>query len=125
MSVVNPLEKLFLRKPVQGDADLGQPDIIQDSISAGVLSQAYQADGMPSVLGDYGDTVRKPEPGVAEQEQISLPLLGSASTGTHQRRLLILLGVGLVLLALIAGWALQQSSRSAKQLAAMGQSLMQ
>jgi twitching motility protein PilJ len=80
---------------------------------------------MPSVLGDYGDTVRKPEPGVAEQEQISLPLLGSASTGTHQRRLLILLGVGLVLLALIAGWALQQSSRSAKQLAAMGQSLMQ
>ena len=125
MSVVNPLEKLFLRKPVQGDADLGQPDIIQDSISAGVLSQAYQADGMPSVLGDYGDTVRKPEPGVAEEEQISLPLLGSASTGTHQRRLLILLGVGLVLLALIAGWALQQSSRSAKQLAAMGQSLMQ
>ena len=133
MSVVNPLEKLFLRKPVQGDADLGQPDIIQDSISAGVLSQAYQADGMPSVLGDYGDTVRKPEPGVAEQEQISLPLLGSASTGTHQRRLLILLGVGLVLLALIAGWALQQSagwalqqsSRSAKQLAAVGQSLMQ
>ena len=125
MSVVNPLEKLFLRKPVQGDADLGQPDIIQDSISAGVLSQAYQADGMPSVLGDYGDTVRKPEPGVAEQEQISLPLLGSASTGTHQRRLLILLGIGLVMLALIAGWALQQSSRSAKQLAAMGQSLMQ
>ena len=75
--------------------DLGQPDIIQDSISAGVLSQAYQADGMPSVLGDYGDTVRKPEPGVAEQEQISLPCSAVPAPGRTQRRLLILLGVGI------------------------------
>ncbi len=125
MSVVNPLEKLFLRKPVQRDADLGQPDITQDSVSAGVLSQAFHADGMPSVLGEYGDAVRRPEPGAGEQDLMKLPLLGHASPGTHQRRLLILLGIGLVVLALIAGWALQQSNRSARQLAATGQSLMQ
>ena len=62
MSVVNPLEKLFLRKPVEREADPGQPDITQDSVSFGALSQSFQADGMPSVLGDYGDTARKPEP---------------------------------------------------------------
>lgn len=125
MSVVNPLEKLFLRKPVEREADPGQPDITQDSVSFGALSQSFQADGMPSVLGDYGDTARKPEPGVAVQDLLHLPLLGRASPGTHQRRLLILLGIGLVMLALIAGWALQQSNRSARQVAATGQSLMQ
>ncbi|MBS0506441.1 MAG: type IV pili methyl-accepting chemotaxis transducer N-terminal domain-containing protein [Proteobacteria bacterium] len=125
MSVVNPLEKLFLRKPVQADAQPGQPEPSQDSISAGVLSQAYQADGMPSVLGEYRDDARKPEPGPADDDLVTLPLLGSASTATHQRRLLILLGVGLVVLALIAAWVLQQSNRSALQLAATGQSLMQ
>ena len=125
MLVVNPLEKLFQRKPVRPDAEPGQPEPVQDSISAGVLSQSYQADGMPSVLGEYGEGGRKHEPGLADEEQVRLPLLGSASTATHQRRLLILLGVGLVVLALITAWVLQQSNRSAQQVAATGQSLMQ
>ncbi len=125
MSVVNPLEKLFLRKPVERDAQPSQSDLALDSVSAGQLSRAFQADGMPSVLGDVGEAPQPDRPHPSDEDLVSLPLLGNASTATHQRRLLILLGVGLVLLALLAGWVLQQSSRSAQQLAAVGQSLLQ
>ena len=125
MSVVTPLEKLFLRKPVQRDAQPSQSDLALDSVSAGQLSRAFQADGMPSVLGDVGEAPQPDRPNPSDEDLVNLPLLGNASTVTHQRRLLILLGVGLVLLALIAGWVLQQSSRSAQQLAAVGQSLLQ
>ncbi|MBS0468076.1 MAG: type IV pili methyl-accepting chemotaxis transducer N-terminal domain-containing protein [Proteobacteria bacterium] len=125
MSVVNPLEKLFLRKPVERDAQPSQSDLALDSVSAGQLSRAFQADGMPSVLGDVGEAPQPDRLHPSDEDLVSLPLLGNASTATHQRRLLILLGVGLVLLALLAGWVLQQSSRSAQQLAAVGQSLLQ
>ncbi|MBB2777443.1 UNVERIFIED_ORG: twitching motility protein PilJ [Comamonas terrigena] len=60
-----------------------------------------------------------------EQSSIELPLLGPAPAATHQRRLLTMLALGVLLLALVAGWVLQQADRSAKQLAATGQSLMQ
>jgi len=60
-----------------------------------------------------------------EQGSIELPLLGPAPAATHQRRLLTMLALGVLLLALVAGWVLQQADRSAKQLAATGQSLMQ
>jgi twitching motility protein PilJ len=60
-----------------------------------------------------------------EQGCIELPLLGPAPAATHQRRLLTMLALGVLLLALVAGWVLQQADRSAKQLAATGQSLMQ
>ena len=125
MSVVNPLGKLFQRKPVDRGVELNQSDAAQDSISAGLLSQAYQADGMHSVPGDFGAASQYHDPGLADEDRVSLPLLGSATTAAHQRRLLILLAVGLVLLALVAGWVLQQSKRSAQQLTATGQSLMQ
>ena len=62
---------------------------------------------------------------VAEQEYFSLALMGRATAPVHQRRLLTMLAVGVVILALVAGWVLQQADRSAKQLAATGQALMQ
>lgn len=60
-----------------------------------------------------------------EQERFSLALLGRATAAVHQRRLLSMLALGVVVLALIAAWVLQQADRSAKQLAATGQALMQ
>ncbi|MET1115918.1 MAG: methyl-accepting chemotaxis protein [Comamonas sp.] len=60
-----------------------------------------------------------------DQELVALPLLGRASAARHQRRLLTLLAIGVVVLALMAAWVLQQAERSAQQLAANGQALMQ
>ena len=60
-----------------------------------------------------------------EQSHIHMPLLGLAPAAAHQRRLMIMSAVGAVLLATVAAWVLQQAERSAQQLAATGQSLMQ
>lgn len=124
MSVVNPFGKLFNRKPADPDAELNPADLAQHP-AGGLLADAYQTDGMASVQGDPGDAAQYPEGEFADEDLVSLPLLGRATTAVHQRRLLMLLGVGLVVLALIAGWVLQQANRSAQQLTATGQSLMQ
>ncbi|WCM92515.1 methyl-accepting chemotaxis protein [Acidovorax sp. NCPPB 2350] len=122
MSVVNPFAKLFNRKPA-GDAAAALPegDAGQDSLSAA----SYQSDGMHSVQGDPSVVSQFPEGELADEDLVALPLLGRATPAQHQRRLLLLLAIGVVVLALIAGWVLQQADRSAQQLASTGQALMQ
>lgn len=61
----------------------------------------------------------------ASQDLFPLAWMGKATAAVHQRRLLTMLAVGIVMSTLIAGWVLQQADRVAKQLAATGQSLMQ
>jgi len=126
MSVVNPFGKLFNRKPAapeDGVTDL--PDGSPDPLAAGLLPETYAADAVNSVQGDPGMLSQDVEGEFVDEDLVSLPLLGRAATAVHQRRLLLLLAVGLLVLALIAGWVLQQANRSAAQLAATGQSLMQ
>ncbi len=77
-----------------------------------------------SLYGDSSLAAAAGEP-PRDADRVALPLLGSATAAQQQRRLLILLALGVVLLALMAGWLLQQSERSAQQLAANGQALMQ
>ena len=125
MSVVNSLGKLFKRKPAEPDADPSLQEVGQDPLAAGSLSDPYQADGMHSVQGDPGVPSQYGDGEFSDEDLVALPGLGRATAAVHQRRLLLLLGVGLVVLALIAGWVLQQANRSAQQLAATGQSLMQ
>ncbi len=90
MSVVNPFAKLFPRRTA-GDASAGQ-----DSLAAA----SYQSDGMQSVQGEPSALPPSPEGDFAEEDLISLPLLGRATAAAHQRRLLTLLAVGVVVLAL-------------------------
>ena len=105
--------KIFRRK----SSDANEP---QRSGSEDSLQQTLTADTLQSVQDtDLMDDLSM------EQNDIDLPLLGPASAATHQRRLLTMLALGVVLLALVAGWVLQQADRSAKQLAATGQALMQ
>lgn len=57
--------------------------------------------------------------------QITLPLLGAATAAVHQRRLLWALACGLVVLLGLGAWMLERSERSAHQLRATGQALVQ
>ena len=132
MSVVNQFGKLFNRKPATPDtgAATGATDDGRDLLATGALDgsqlrDSYQAEAMNSVQGDPDDYTPELTAPEAEEDLISLPLLGRSTAAGHQRRLLALLAVGVVVLALIAGWVLQQADRSAQQLAATGQSLMQ
>ncbi|MBY0409254.1 MAG: methyl-accepting chemotaxis protein [Burkholderiaceae bacterium] len=131
MSLTDSLGKMFNRKPadekVSGAPASGDgQDVLTANVPDGDFSgDAYQSEGMNSIQGDPGrDSLPKTSKGT-QDELISLPLLGSATAAAHQRRLLALIAVGLVALALIAGWVLRQADRSAQQLAATGQSLMQ
>jgi twitching motility protein PilJ len=65
------------------------------------------------------------EPDFSDSELVGLPLLGRATVGRHQRVLYGTLGVGLLVLALVAGYSLRQADRSARQLTATGQALME
>ncbi|WP_311221968.1 MULTISPECIES: methyl-accepting chemotaxis protein [unclassified Acidovorax] len=130
MSVVNPFGKLFNRKPAESEADLNLSPAQTGQGAAGpegdaILRDSYPVDGLNSVQGDPDASAPVPDLDDADGDLVALPLLGRATPARHQRRLLILLAAGLVVLALIAGWVLQQADRSAQQLAATGQSLMQ
>lgn len=114
MSFVQRVSKIFRRKPE------GQDEEAVAQQQEATAQQMSAEDAWPSVQ----DTDVLDDAPV-EQSEIHLPLLGPAPAATHQRRLLTMLALGVILLALVAGWVLQQADRSAKQLAATGQSLMQ
>ena len=128
MSVVNQLAKMFNRKPdtsAAGAADDGQ-GLASGAMDGSPLRDSYQADALISVQGDPdGEQMPELTGPDSDDDLIALPMLGRATAAAHQRRLLGLLGIGVIVLALIAGWVLQQADRSAQQLAATGQSLMQ
>ena len=114
MSFVQRVSKIFSRNPE------GQDEVAVAQHQEAAAQQMSAEDAWPSVQDtDVLDDVQ------VEQNEIHLPLLGPAPAATHQRRLLTMLALGVILLALVAGWVLQQADRSAKQLAATGQSLMQ
>ena len=132
MSVVNQFGKLFNRKPEESDTGLGadvigggQNVLTTGSIEGNTMRESYQTDAMNSVQGDPDGVSSELSTTDADEDLISLPLLGGNTAAGHQRNLLALLAIGVVLLALIAGWVLRQADRSAQQLAATGQSLMQ
>lgn len=114
MSFVQRVSKFFRRKPE------GQDEMTVVQQQEATAQQMSAEDAWPSV--QYTDVL---DDAPVEQSEIHLPLLGPAPAATHQRRLLTMLALGVILLALVAGWVLQQADRSAKQLAATGQSLMQ
>jgi len=58
-------------------------------------------------------------------DQVSFPLLGRRSLGQHQRVLSVVLGLALVMLVVATVFGLKTSESSARQLSAVGQSLMQ
>ena len=132
MSVVNQIGKLFNRKPAKSDTGL-DADVVEDSqnvltlgsMETGALRDSHQNDGMTSIQGDPGGASSDALAPEADEDLIFLPLLGRSTAAAHQRRLLALLAVGVVVLALIAFWVLRQADRSAQQMAATGQSLMQ
>ncbi|MDD0839752.1 methyl-accepting chemotaxis protein [Curvibacter sp. HBC61] len=145
MSLVDKLGKLFAKKSsseTDSSVSIGVPDTRQDEA---LTDQAYGARhdthleaamSLPESLapsteldnrsGGFAET-RLAESDIKDATEglIDLPLLGRRSVARHQRILFILLGVALLVLAAIAGYALSQAEKVAQQLAATGQSLMQ
>lgn len=134
MSVIENIQKLFKPKSVQPEdsmdmASVGMPGDPLGSTVGGAASlnaaTMRQMDGnldafAPSrvVATEEGESVESPD-------LLSLPLLGRRTIGQHQRILVGLLALAVVVLGTVTFLALNQADKVAQQVAATGQSLMQ
>lgn len=125
MALAHQISNLFKKNPQEPAADSVET-IAQDPLAAA-----------PSAAVDYdsrghGDstvmvsTLDEPEaPSLPADETFAVPLLGARSAAQHQRLLSILLALALVVLAAMVYWTVSQTDRGARQVGAIGQSLMQ
>lgn len=126
MSVVDQFKNVFSKKShevsvgASGALSLGMPasrDPHRDNrATMGMaISDEDSVDGEDSL-----------EPvAVDRAELVHLPVLGRRTAGDHQRILLILLAVSIVVLIIVATLAYNKADRSAQQVAGTGQSLME
>ena len=125
MALAHQISNLFKKNPQEPAADSVET-IAQDPLAAA-----------PSAAVDYdsrghGDstvmvsTLDEPEaPSLPADDTFAVPLLGARSAAQHQRLLSILLALALVVLAAMVYWTVSQTDRGARQVGAIGQSLMQ
>jgi twitching motility protein PilJ len=133
MSVIEKIQKLFKTKSAQpqDSMDIASVGAPIDSMATGALGQVsvdtaelrpFDGNDNPVVTR----TADSDEPLVPQNpDLLSLPLLGRRTIAQHQRILLSLLGVSVLILAGVAYRALSQADTVAQQVAATGQSLMQ
>ena len=115
-------------RPVPLDEDARKLSDQQDALEPQGINLADEPDKGVSLNETLDGPAQAVAPNAAlvdDADLVNLPLLGVAPAAAHQRKLLILLAVGVLVLALIAAWVLNQTEKSAQQLASTGQSLMQ
>jgi twitching motility protein PilJ len=136
MSAIESIQRFFKTTPAQSNEDsmdmgsVGAPidpmatgAMEEVSMSTAVLrpaegaEEAYPASGMAS-LEDVAQVNDNPD-------LLTLPILGRRTIAQHQRILLVLLGISVLVLAGVAYRALSQAETVSQQVAATGQSLMQ
>ncbi len=135
MSVIENIQKLFRTRPVQPEdsmdmASLGMPgDVVAARVGAEALHGAAASLGMKPEAA-FGSSrmasIQAGGPVAAENpDLLSLPVLGRRTLGQHQRILVVLLALAVLVLGVVTYLALSQADRVAQQVAATGQSLMQ
>ncbi len=107
---------------VDYEGSIGRPSSMPENDAHPVESPAESGFADTS---DFSESRMVEPTDVLDSELVPLPFLGRATTIRHQRRLYILLVIGLIALALIGGTALNRANRSAQQLSATGQALLQ
>jgi twitching motility protein PilJ len=135
MSVIEKIQNLFKTKSAQPDdsMDLASVGMPADPLATGAMEQtAINAEPVSSATEvneeDFAPSrMATPEEAAAIEnpDLLMLPILGRRTIAQHQRILLILLGVSVLVLGGVAYRALSQADTVAQQVAATGQSLMQ
>ena len=133
MSLLENIQKLFKPKAVQAQdsmdmASIGMP---MDPL-AGANNEATVSTGVYRSMDSPDDvfantrmtSFEEAAPGAAG-DLLSLPVLGRRPIGQHQRILVALLAVAVLVLGGVTLLALSQADKVAQQVAATGQSLMQ
>jgi len=130
MSVLENIQKLFKSKPARS------PEDSMDMVSLSIPAEPF---AVPNTNRRFAETANQsyddgfaptsivlPEVGKqAYADMLTLPLLGKRSVSQHQRILVLILSLAVIVLGLVTFLALNQADRVAQQVAATGQSLMQ
>ena len=133
MSAIEKIQNLFKAKTAQHEdsMDMASLGIPQDPFNSPAMNgPGGGASAGSSHAGEVNFTASRmagmDESGSVEKpDLLKLPLLGSRTIAQHQRTLLILLGLSVLVLAGVAYRALSQADAVAQQVAATGQSQMQ
>ena len=130
MSVIENIQKLFKSKAVRSPED--SMDMVSLSIPAEPFSaksrkQSFAETATHNYEEGFAPTsiVLPDDVNPASADLLALPLLGRRTLSQHQRLLVLLLAIAVVVLGLVTFLALSQADRVAQQVAATGQSLMQ
>ena len=120
MSVLEKIQNLFKTKAVhpEDSMDLASLGTSMDATAAGAASYEDRfTAGRPAFINETQES--------ENSDMLLLPILGRRTIAQHQRILLTLLGLSVVVLGVVAYRALSQAETVAQQVAATGQSLMQ
>ena len=131
MSVIEKIQNLFKPKirPPEDSMDMASVGMPVDPFATGAMQASIAA---PANLqddgGDDGFAVSRLAAAddlapLENPDLLRLPILGNRTIAQHQRTLLILLGLSVLVLAVVAYRALTQADTVAQEVAATGQSL--
>ena len=130
MSVIENIQKLFKTKPAQ-------PEDSMSMASAGLSGEFLAANGLNensriSAVDAHEEIFAPSSMAVTEEgmladdaDRLTLPLLGRRTLNEHQKILVVLLAVSVLVLGFVTFFALNKAGNVAQQVAATGQSLMQ
>ena len=125
MALAHQISNLFKKNPQEPAADSVET-IAQDPLAAAPSAAVDYDSRGPGDSTVMVSTLDEPEaPSLPADETFAVPLLGARSAAQHQRLLSILLALALVVLAAMVYWTVSQTDRGARQVGAIGQSLMQ
>ncbi len=133
MSVLENIQKLFKPKAVQAQdsmdmASIGMPmdQSAGSNDGAAISTGVYRPmDGPDEAFATSRLTSLGEASPVANGDFLTLPVLGRRPIGQHQRILVTLLAIAVLVLGVVTFLALSQADKVAQQVAATGQSLMQ
>ena len=133
MSVFAQIQNLFKpqNKSPEDSMDMSSVGMPVDPFATGAMQSSMNLPVVATEEKDNGFAASRLSSATIDAapadrpDLFKLPILGSKTIAQHQRILLILLGLSVLVLAVLAYRALSQADRAAQEITASGQSLMQ
>ena len=125
MALASQLSNLFNRKPQESSASGDEPLTAEaaQGTSVALHGDESRALGDSSVMVSAVD--ESEDLALPDDDTFAVPLLGTRTAAQHQRLLSILLGLALLALVITGFWTVSRTDKGARQVGAIGQSLMQ
>ncbi len=125
MALASQLSNLFNRKPQESSASGDEPLTAEAAQGTSVTlhGDESRALGDSSVMVSAVD--ESEDLALPDDDTFAVPLLGTRTAAQHQRLLSILLGLALFALVITGFWTVSRTDKGARQVGAIGQSLMQ